>query len=159
MQLETIESFTGEYDFLSNFYPVPIEYEGITYPSVEHAFQAAKTDDLVEKLKILNAPSPGKAKRLGKKVRLRKNWEKEKVKIMITLLLIKFPPESPLTEKLRETRFKILIEKNTWGDVFWGVCGGRGLNKLGECLMLCRDIRRKVEDIFPEILQKEREQK
>ena len=43
-----IDSFSGEYDFLSNFYSQEITYDGIKYPTNEHAFQAAKTLDLVE---------------------------------------------------------------------------------------------------------------
>jgi len=37
-----IDSFKGDFRFLSNFYPVNVDYEGIMYPTVEHAYVAAK---------------------------------------------------------------------------------------------------------------------
>ena len=39
----TISSFTGEYAFLSNLYPAPVSYMGLTYANNEAAFQAQKT--------------------------------------------------------------------------------------------------------------------
>jgi len=39
----TINTFRGKYRFLSNFYYAEVNYEGIRYPTVEHAYQAAKT--------------------------------------------------------------------------------------------------------------------
>lgn len=49
-----ISEFKGESRFLSNFFAVPIMYEGVEYPSVEHAFQAAKSLDPEERI------NPGK---------------------------------------------------------------------------------------------------
>jgi ribA/ribD-fused uncharacterized protein len=137
---DVIDSFSGEYRFLSNFHPSPVEMKGIVYPTVEHAFQAAKTLDSVERRRIAELDTPGKAKRAGRKVELREDWEQIKVKVMHWLVTRKF--EDPqLAELLRATGDVQLIEGNYWGDRFWGVCEGQGLNWLGRVLM---DVRSKL---------------
>lgn len=134
-----INSFSGENRFLSNFYPSKIkvgEYIAIT---VEHAYQACKTDDWEEALWVLSTNDPGVAKKRGQKVTLRKNWDGVKDETMFKLLEAKFKiPE--LAEKLIATGNQKLVEGNTWGDTYWGVCNGIGQNKLGEMLMEIRRI-------------------
>lgn len=132
-----IDAFEGEHHFLSNFYPCEILYGGITYPSTEHAFQAAKTPDMDDRRKIADCAHPNGAKKLGQKVKLRPDWDTVKDQVMLQLLLIKFADPILMT-KLRETLPHELIEGNHWGDFYWGVCGGRGLNKLGKLLMRIR---------------------
>lgn len=133
----TIEAFTGRYRFLSNFYPSVIVWEGIVYATVEHAYQALKTDDIESRRAIAGMTTPGHAKRLGQNVVLRDNWEKDKVFRMLELLYLKF--ESPaLRKKLLGTRDEQLVEGNNWGDTFWGVCNGKGKNILGKLLMQIR---------------------
>lgn len=133
-----ILAFMGEYQFLSNFYPVKVEYEGKIYPSVEHAYQAAKSLDDAVREQIRNLPTPGQAKRAGKKVDLRKDWQLVNISIMEKLLRQKFSnPE--LKERLLKTGKRELVEGNTWGDTFWGVCKGVGENHLGKLLMQIRD--------------------
>ena len=132
-----IDRFEGPHSFLSNFYPSEVRYEADVYPTVEHAFQAAKTLDASERARVRDAQSPALAKRLGRKVALRSDWERIKVDIMRQLLVQKF--ESPeLAEALRTTVGHDLIEGNTWNDRFWGVCRGRGQNHLGRLLMEIR---------------------
>ena len=133
-----IDSFTGEFRWLSNFYPSPIKYEGIIYPSVEHAYQAAKVLDRSKRKQFLHI-KPGEAKRLGKRVRLREDWEKVRFGIMEDLLRLKFTRHADLKEKLLETGNEELIEGNNWSDFEWGVCNGRGKNHLGRLLMKVRD--------------------
>jgi ribA/ribD-fused uncharacterized protein len=133
-----ILAFVDDFDFLSNFHPSPVRWEGVLYPTVEHAFQAAKTDDPEERATILAAGSPGKAKRLGKRVRLRKDWESVKVGIMETLVRAKFVSHPELRAALLATGEGRLVEGNTWGDAFWGVCRGAGKNHLGRILMRVR---------------------
>src|SRR3954468_6821071 len=53
-----IDSFQGEYRFLSNFWPAGVEFEGITYPTAEHAYQAAKTLDVALRKRIAAEPTP-----------------------------------------------------------------------------------------------------
>ena len=138
-----IVEFDGEYAFLSNFYDSPIFYEGITYPTNEHFFQAMKTLDIETRKAIAAAPTPGAAKRMGRHVSLRSDWEKVKVDVMRTGLMLKFT-DAALAEKLLATGDEELVEGNWWHDNTWGNChctecsrkGGRNL--LGMLLMELR---------------------
>ena len=133
-----IDSFSGEYEFLSNFANSKVEYEGIHYPTVEHAFQAAKTTDDEERKAIYEKNTPGQAKRAGRRVKLRPCWDNMRRTVMYELVLKKFTDE-PLRSKLMGTGGAELIEGNTWGDKFWGVCDGEGENNLGRILMKVRE--------------------
>jgi ribA/ribD-fused uncharacterized protein len=132
-----IDSFTGNNRFLSNFYPSRVEYEGDVYPTVEHAFQAAKTDDAADRARIRDAATPGKAKSLGRRVKLRPDWERVKVKIMHQILRTKFE-DRVLAGQLLATGNEPMVEGNYWNDTFWGVSKGRGQNKLGNLLVKVR---------------------
>ena len=89
--MKKIDKFDGtEYGFLSNFYSSPIEYKGIKYPTVEHMFQALKSLNPMERMEIAAAATPGKAKRLGRRVSLRSDWEEIKIDVMRTALQLKF---------------------------------------------------------------------
>jgi N-glycosidase YbiA len=136
--MTTVERFTGDHDFLSNFQPSPIEVDGILFPTVEHAFQAAKTFDPVEKQAVAAATTPGTAKRLGRKVQLRPDWKQVKVGIMEDLVRLKFTTHADLREQLLATGDAELVEGNNWNDRFWGVCRGNGQNQLGLILMKVR---------------------
>ncbi len=116
-----IDSFKGRTAFLSNFHASPVEFEGATYPTVEHAFQAAKTLDLRERETIRVAKTPKDAKRLGRSARLRADWEDAKFDIMRALLRRKFA-EPNLRQLLLETGRAELVEGNTWHDKTWGRC-------------------------------------
>lgn len=133
-----IDSFTDKYHFLSNFYPCTIEYQRLDYPSVEHAYQAAKSKDQSVRLSIRDASSAKDAKRKGRRIKLRDDWEKIKLKVMLKLVRIKFQ-QPTLRKKLLATGDAVLIEGNWWGDKFWGVCNGAGENHLGKILMRVRD--------------------
>lgn len=135
-----IKEFKDEYRWLSNFWSVPIIFDGEIYPSVEHAYQAAKTTNLLEREFIRGLETPGKAKRLGKKVTLRKDWEFIKLATMLDLCRLKFY-QSPYSDLLESTGNDYLQEGNTWGDEFWGVNlkSGKGENYLGRIIMLIRD--------------------
>lgn len=133
-----ITSFKDEYAFLSNFYPVIIEFEGDLYGTLEHAYHAAKTTNLEERAKVRTAATPGKAKYAGKRVTLRPDWESVKLQIMENLLRQKFSIQ-PFKLQLLCTKDAELVEGNTWNDTFYGVCRGKGLNHLGKLLMKIRD--------------------
>lgn len=120
MEPTIINSFRDKYFFLSNFYPCQVEFEGMTYPSVEAAFQAAKTLDVAKREKFQHLP-PEKAKAAGRKVLLREDWEEIKEDIMYQLLLSKFSDPS-LKSLLEETSPARLVEGNTWHDNYFGVC-------------------------------------
>lgn len=135
--METISLFKGEYNYLSNFFPVKILWNNIEFPSVEHAYNASKSLSVAVQKKFLKLTA-AEAKAHGRKVKLRKDWEDIKLGIMFDLLKIKFEHPS-LRKKLLATGDAILIEGNTWGDTYWGVCEGVGLNILGKLLMRVRD--------------------
>lgn len=136
--MEKISSFAGEHAFLSNFHASPMIIEGITYPTVEHAFQAYKTEDTAERKRIAELATPGQAKRAGRKVKLREDWETIKISAMTVCLKRKFNTHPDLAAKLKATGDAILEEGNTWNDTFWGVCRGKGKNTLGLILMSIR---------------------
>lgn len=137
-EMTPIDVFSGDYRFLSNFYSSLISVDGVLYPTVEHAFHAAKTNDKELKEKIRQAQTPGKAKRLGHQVELREDWDDVRISIMEDLLRKKFSIQG-LKEKLLATKGRELVEGNTWNDTFWGVCNGIGENHLGKLLMKIRD--------------------
>ncbi len=135
--MNTINKFDGKYRFLSNFYPCKIELDGIRYPSVEHAFQAAKTLNIQERKNIAVCRSAADAKRIGRYVALRTNWDSIKVQVMLDLLRSKFK-SLKLKQKLIDTSDSLIVEGNTWNDTFWGQCDGVGKNMLGKLLMQVR---------------------
>lgn len=130
--------FRNEYFFLSNFYPCNITINDVTYPTVEHAFQAFKSHDINDKKMIAELPTPGEAKRIGRRIKLREDWEDVKDTIMLKLLRIKFNSNHELKEKLLSTNDAELIEGNNHGDKYWGMVNGVGKNKLGKLLMQVR---------------------
>lgn len=147
-----IRGFKDDYRFLSNFYPHKIKIKHLEFPSVEHAYQFLKWDPqdakyLDNRLKVFLDGQPGEAKRLGRHIPLRPDWESKKKEVMRNLLKIKFEDEN-LKQKLLDTRGKVLIEENTWGDVYWGVCNGKGKNVLGKLLMDIRNDLIFKDEIF-----------
>lgn len=135
-----IRGFFGQYRFLSNFYKCinGIWYEGDKFPSVEHAYQAAKVE------KIDRAPfqccSAAEVKKLGGVCKVNKDeWEQVKYSVMVQLVTQKFATHDDLRNKLIKTGKAFLEETNIWDDVYWGVCNGIGQNKLGKILMTVRN--------------------
>ncbi len=146
--MKEIRTFKNKNAFLSNFYPVSVYYEGMRFSSVEHAFQAAKTNDLETRELFMIVPTAKEAKSFGRQVKLREDWESVKVDIMEMLLRQKFARPA-LREQLLNTQDSILINGNNYGDTFWGVCKGEGQNQLGRLLMKIRQ----------EIIEEERRNK
>lgn len=142
--IDNIFSFTGDFEFLDNFYLAEVGFEGLLFPSVENAYQAAKCEEVLLR-RIFTNLTPGMAKVLGREVKIRSDWDKEKVSIMKNLLEQKFCKPF-LCEKLIKTEDALLVEGNTWGDTFWGVDSktGQGENNLGKILM---EIRTKISAV------------
>lgn len=139
----TISTFRGQYAFLSNFHPSPILVYDRIWPTVEHAYQAAKTLDSNQQ-EYIRFLTPGEAKRAGRKIKLRDDWEEVKEKVMSMLVREKFNQIPELTKALIATSPQILIEGNMWHDNYWGICyckrcGGHGKNRLGAILMEVRE--------------------
>lgn len=132
-----INSFDGHYRFLSNFYLTTIKYQGVEYISTEHAYQAAKATNASDKLYVATAPTCGQAKRRGQEIPMREDWDFIKDQVMYDVCKLKFE-KTAMKELLLSTGDMSLVEGNTWGDTYWGVCKGVGLNKLGKTLMRIR---------------------
>ncbi|MDD4110047.1 MAG: NADAR family protein [Clostridia bacterium] len=135
---QEIYGFFNENRFLSNFHLSPLKFGGVIYPSVEHAYQAAKSRDKNERERIRLAETPAKARKLGQLVELREDWEDVKIPVMEALLRMKFQ-DPELRQKLIDTYPRDLVEYNWWNDQFWGVCQGQGQNHLGKLLVKIRN--------------------
>lgn len=136
-----IQTFDGEYAFLSNFYPAPLVWDGMRWSTSEHAYQAAKTLDVQQRQAIQALTNPAFAKRAGKTVSMRSNWNDIKVGIMREIVHAKFEQNISLRQKLIATGDAVLEEGNTWRDRVWGICpprSGQGRNELGKILMEVR---------------------
>jgi ribA/ribD-fused uncharacterized protein len=138
-KLQVISRFYGEYAFLSNFYECEVMYDGILFPTAEHAYQAAKTTFQHQRLAILNCETPGQAKRMGRRVSLRDGWDEMKIDAMRRIVRDKFKRNPALCKRLIETGDRDLVEGNYWGDNFWGKANSDGLNWLGKILMEVRE--------------------
>lgn len=148
---QRIDEFDGEHGFLSNFSPAVICFDGIWYPTVEHAYQAAKTLDFQQRWEISKLPTPGQTKRAGRRLDLRPDWERRvgdypvKHLIMHELVLQKFARNPRLRQQLVDTGFATLVEGNYWHDQYWGDCtcaqhrDTPGQNQLGAILMQVRN--------------------
>lgn len=139
-----ITSFDGKYSFLSNFYAAQTLYNGILYPTSEHAYQAAKAIEDSDKKKILMCATPDESKHLGRKIKIREDWDNIKDQVMYEIVKAKF--SNPfLAKKLINTGDKILCEGNYWHDNYWGACNCPNCkllprkNMLGQILMRVRE--------------------
>lgn len=144
---ESIRFFRGDYDFLSNFHPCELTVSDLPWPTAEHLFQACKTFDFTHQEHVRLAPTPGEAKKRGRAVAIRWDWEQVKDQTMKGIVTIKFPrdPANTMTMQLLTTGRRKLIEGNWWHDQYWGDCycdrPGRpncrtpGRNRLGVLLM------------------------
>lgn len=142
-----ITSFNGSFRFLSNFWPAKTTYEGVEYPTSEHAYQAAKVVGDVAKKVILSAATPGIAKRMSRSFTMRPDWDAVKLGVMEACLRSKFEDDT-LRRALLATGDSQIIEGNTWNDTYWGVCRGVGENHLGKLLMKLRAEYREGNDAW-----------
>lgn len=143
-----VDRFDGGYRFLSNFYPCPVTVGDITYPSAEHAYQASKTREFAIRNRVAALPTPGEAKRFGRRIELRSDWERAKKPVMLVVVLTKFTENPLLGAQLADTadmEDPRLTEGNYWHDNYWGSCfcdkctARPGLNYLGKILMAVRE--------------------
>lgn len=141
-----IRDFRGPFRWLSNFQEAEVEYEGDLYPTTEHAYQAAKTLDPEERKLVREQATPGYAKRLGRQVTMRPNWDDMKAEVMLEVTRQKYTRHQHLRERLLGTGNAYLEEGNTWHDNFFGVCSCSdcqdtkdGLNILGKIVMIVRE--------------------
>lgn len=137
---QPIRGFSGEYRFLSNFYPAEVPMWGNVFPTSEHAYTFFKSPNTSFRLDVLRVKKPGLVKKLGRCVDLAPDWGEKKFKVMLTVVLRKFMHNEELRERLLATGLAYLEEMNTWDDRIWGVCDGEGQNHLGKILMCVRTI-------------------
>jgi ribA/ribD-fused uncharacterized protein len=149
--MTTINEFQGPYRFLSNFYEglYPIRVGDFDFKTAEHLYQALKTEDLDEAKAIEDCATPGEAKRMGKTLTLRGDWDVVKDRAMEITVSRKFLSDPELLPLLLRTGDATLVEGNRWHDNYWGEClcdncsGLPKLNTLGQVLMrLRKDFRR-----------------
>ncbi|MGX6604791.1 NADAR family protein [Micromonosporaceae bacterium Da 78-11] len=139
-----ITEFRGPYAFLSNFHPAPLIWEGITYPTSEHAFNAGKTLDPDVRRQIAAAVTPQQAKTMGRAVKLRPLWDASvRYEVMREVLWTKFTSHPGRIDALLGTGDAELVENNHHHDMHWGRClcsrhNGVGDNHLGRLLMELR---------------------
>lgn len=144
---EVVGPFRGDHEFLSNFASWEVDYAGQRWPTAEHAYQACKTQDPNLWNRILQAQSPGKAKKLGYRADLPDWWEEQKDSYMFEIVSAKFAQHFELQERLLETGRRPIVELNTRNDTYWGaeMESGVGRNKLGRILMGIRDTFRRMK--------------
>lgn len=133
-----------EYGCFSNFYPCKIEYDGISYKNSEAAWQAQKTLDLSKRVEF-SSLSGTQAKKNGRSVLLREDWENVKYELMVDILKAKFSQNKNIKQILLSTGDATLIENTTgWHDNTWGDCrcpkckNIKGKYLLGKALMETR---------------------
>jgi ribA/ribD-fused uncharacterized protein len=136
---DSAKTFSGDLDFLSNFYPAPVVVGGIRYGTSEAAYQAQKSLDETVRAHFAEY-HPGKAKRKGQQIVMRPDWYEVRLAVMEEVLRAKFTQNPALAAKLLATGEKPLEEGNAWGDTFWGIDlnTGEGENNLGKILMKVR---------------------
>ena len=134
-----------------------IEFEGLVYPSTEHAYQAAKFSDTVNRTQVRDLEKPAMARKAGVKATVPANWHTErKFQVMKEVLAYKFTKHEDLRQKLLDTKNIELVEGNGWHDNDWGSCfcedcGNQGNNYLGKMLMEIREQIRKEENSEPKL--------
>ena len=126
---------------LSSFSRFGFELEGVTWPSVEHYFQAMKFEDEVYREVIRAADHPRKARRMGRTrlKKLRRDWHDVRRVIMVRAVYTRCRQHPEVASRLLDTGSSKLVENNSY-DYFWG-CGRdrRGHNNYGRVLMAVRD--------------------
>lgn len=146
---KVIDNFDEEYYFLSNFTYAPFVKNNVTWDTVEHYFQAMKTTDLQQRKVIRLAGHPRFAKKFGRQVQLRSDWEQIKYNVMLNAVRAKFTQNIQFGDLLKATGSAFLEEGNWWHDNIWGNCacskckGVIGQNLLGKILIR---VRAELED-------------
>ena len=138
--ISIVRRFRGDYEFLSNFYPAKLRYDGIDYYHAEAAYQAQKCADFAQREQFAKLYSD-ESKRFGRNIVVRQDWDEIKVSVMEQVVRAKFEQNPILAQLLLATGEMELQEGNTWHDVFWGVDlkTDEGENHLGKILMALRE--------------------
>ena len=136
-----ILEFKGDDRYLSNFFIASFVWNGTLWAHSEAAYQAAKATTR-EDYESFISMKPGEAKRHGKEILMRSDWEEVKYDIMREIVFAKFSQNPELKARLLATGYAHLEEGNNHHDQIWGVCPPRssqGSNWLGKILMDVRE--------------------
>lgn len=139
-----IKGFEGEYRFLSNFWPCKIVWQNYEFKCSEALYMSFKSGNPAAFAEFAKLEASA-AKKLGRQVPLREDWNKNKKRIMANVLNLKFRQNPDLKVKLLATGDAYLEETNWWKDTYWGVCNGVGENNLGLLLMELREAMQKEQ--------------
>lgn len=155
---EVVKGFFGDYRWLSNFHKCTIWFDGVGFPSTENAYVYAKLSDYDrshawETVSALMSCTPSESKKLGREIPIREDWDRIKFDVMSAVVFEKYYRHIELRHQLLATGSKLLEETNHWGDTYWGVCDGKGQNKLGKIHMRIRDYWGKE---YPDLLNKKK---
>ena len=137
----------ADWNWLSNFAAADfLDTDARAWPTVEHWYQAGKPTDPAAAERIRLADTPHEARRLGRAMSCRPDWDRCKVSRMAEGLLLRFAPGHPDTARLVGTGERPLHHATPWGrhgDPFWGIGReGAGANRLGRMLETVRAVRR-----------------
>jgi GTP cyclohydrolase II len=135
---QEIRGFFGQWAFLNSYYPVVVPLDGELYPSVGHAYQAAKNSDPDHRSKIRNTFDYSKVLALGRSGPHREDWNDVRLNIMKSLANAKFT-QPWFRQQLLDTYPKRLVDDNDDDDEFWGESSCGGLNHMGRVLMHIRE--------------------
>ena len=110
---------------LSQWYPASFSVGDTTYSTAEHFMMAEKArifGDRVVLQRILKAPSPKKAKQLGRQVRGfdEQTWVQERLAVAVRGNQAKFQQNERLRRYLIETEERVLAEASPHDSV-WGI--------------------------------------
>lgn len=144
LPIPVIDAFVEEHEYMSNLWPAPTPYRGRVFPSSEHAYAAAKTEDHDVISRIAETNDAAEAKEIGRAAPLVADWDRRKYAVMESIVEAKFRHNPDLAAKLADTRGSLLVEGNIWHDQTWGSCScprhrdTPGDNALGVILMTVR---------------------
>ena len=100
-------AFQSHYAFMSNMFLCLIKSEGIEYKSAEHFYSAEMARfynrlDLIDE--ILEAPDGYLAKRIVRSIKIKDEWHVAKIKIIKTIISMKFDENNSLRDRLLNTK-------------------------------------------------------
>ncbi len=150
--MNKIAEFQGPWREYSNFEGPPVQYGMMIYDHVENAYHAAKSLDFNVRRQFMHLTA-SEAKKLGRQIECRPDWEKVKLAVMEILVREKFLHRKPLGLLLASGTMQI-EEGNTWHDNFWGICrcpkcaNLEAYNHLGELLMKIRGEMQNFDMIY-----------
>ncbi|MBE1489504.1 NADAR family protein [Plantactinospora soyae] len=132
-----MDSGEDEGNFLDIFHPAPVVFEGEVYPSVGHAYYAARIIEQALRVRIRAAPTAFHVRSLSGIGSHRENWADVKLPLMRRLHREKFR-DPQLRAELIDTGDRVIVNGSPGGGGFWGASEGDGENQVGRLLMALR---------------------